>query len=416
MNNKSNNIRISRLKNGKSFKQWCIENNKQNYLDLWDFDLNILNPNEINYSSHKKYYFKCPKGLHKSELKEIARITNNNASIVCNQCNSFEQWCLDKNRQDLSDRWDYVLNDCNPCDISFGTARKYYLKCPNDLHTSELHNIGSITSGQNGSSYCKACNSFAQWGINNICKDFLEKYWDYENNLNINPWEISYGSNQKVWIRCQEKDYHGSYFMPCISFSIQKSRCPFCTNKNGKVHTLDSLGTLHPKVLDIWSDKNKKSPFAYAPKSHQEIYWKCSEGKHEDYKRIILNSNNYDFRCPECQYSQGEFKIQNIFDTNNISYIPQKEFDGLIGLGERNLSYDFYIPSYNLLIEYQGEYHDGTVPYQTKKQFEKQQEHDRRKRVYAKNNNINLLEIWYWDFDRIEEILNNELKKYNLLD
>ncbi len=38
----------------------------------------------------------------------------------------------------------------------------------------------------------------------------------------------------------------------------------------------------------------------------------------------------------------------------------------------------------------------------------KQQEHDRRKKQYAKNHGIKLLEIWYWDFDNIE----NKLKKH----
>lgn len=31
------------------------------------------------------------------------------------------------------------------------------------------------------------------------------------------------------------------------------------------------------------------------------------------------------------------------------------------------------------------------------------------KKEYAENNNINLLEIWYYDFDNIEKILNNQL-------
>ncbi len=92
-----------------------------------------------------------------------------------------------------------------------------------------------------------------------------------------------------------------------------------------------------------------------------------------------------------------------------MSLYPKKTFDGLIGTRGGNLSYDFYLPDYNLLIEYQGEYHDGNVQYQTQEEFENQQEHDRRKREYAKENNIGLLEIWYYDFDNIEEILKNEL-------
>ena len=45
----------------------------------------------------------------------------------------------------------------------------------------------------------KKCNSFAYWGIDNICDDFLEKYWDYERNT-VDPWNVAYGSNKKVWI------------------------------------------------------------------------------------------------------------------------------------------------------------------------------------------------------------------------
>ena len=37
-----------------------------------------------------------------------------------------------------------------------------------------------------------------------------------------------------------------------------------------------------------------------------------------------------------------------------------------------------------------------------------QQIHDDIKRSYAKNHNIKLLEIWYWDFDDIENILQKE--------
>ena len=78
------------------------------------------------------------------------------------------------------------------------------------------------------------------------------------------------------------------------------------------------------------------------------------------------------------------------------------------------LRFDFYLPDYNLLIECQGvqhrEWREGWI---TKEKFEKQLEHDKRKRNYAKENNINLLEIWYYDIDEIEEILIKELNKIN---
>lgn len=84
----------------------------------------------------------------------------------------------------------------------------------------------------------------------------------------------------------------------------------------------------------------------------------------------------------------------------------QYTFDGLCGVNGGLLSYDFYLPNKNVLIEFQGEQHEQPIEYfGGKEKFKIQQEHDRRKREYAKNHNIDLLEIWYWDFNNIEQIL-----------
>ena len=80
-------------------------------------------------------------------------------------------------------------------------------------------------------------------------------------------------------------------------------------------------------------------------------------------------------------------------------------------MGNGLLSYDFYLIDYNILIEYQGLQHEKYKPgfHKSEKDFEYQQEHDRRKKEYAQNNNINLLEIWYWDYDNVEKILDEYL-------
>lgn len=374
-----------------------------------------------------KYYCrKCSAKLFGSKKQRKTKLKNSK---------SFEQWCIENNRQDILDRWDYELNNCKPSEITYGTNKKYYFKCPRSIHKSELKNINDFTSGSGGSIECKRCGSIAQWGIDNIRDDFLEKYWDYEKNT-INPWEISYGSHKYVYIKCQEKDYHGSYDISCDHF-IDGKRCSYCNGK--KIHKKDSLGYKYPESIILWSDKNIKSPYDFMPFSSKYVWWKCSNGKHKDHYRSIINTTKItNFRCSECQYSKGEeaindYLIKNRFidlsqeefeqliikdkldDKNNSYYIQQKEFYGLIGLGNGLLSYDFYLPQYNLLIEYQGEQHEKPIDFYgfgkeyAQKQFEIQQEHDKRKCEYAKNNNIKLLEIWYYEFDKIEEILNKEL-------
>ena len=98
----------------------------------------------------------------------------------------------------------------------------------------------------------------------------------------------------------------------------------------------------------------------------------------------------------------------------NITYRSQMKYKELVGVGDSPLLYDFYLPDYNILIECQGQQHEKPNKYfGGEEQFKIQQEHDRRKREYAKKNNIKLLEIWYYDYDRIDEILNKELKGNN---
>lgn len=107
-----------------------------------------------------------------------------------------------------------------------------------------------------------------------------------------------------------------------------------------------------------------------------------------------------------CIKSHGEYYISTYLLFNNINFENQKRFSDLLGVGGGNLSYDFYLPQYNLLIEYQGEQH--FKPYKIfggEEQFAIQQEHDKRKREYAKDNGYRLLEISYKDYNNIDNIL-----------
>lgn len=110
--------------------------------------------------------------------------------------------------------------------------------------------------------------------------------------------------------------------------------------------------------------------------------------------------------CPNCHKSKGETQIKAILDYYNIKFIYQYKFDDLVGLGGKKLSYDFYIPEYNLLIEYQGKQHKQPIEYfGGEETFKRQKEHDKRKREYAFQHNIKFIEIWYY------EDINDKLKK-----
>lgn len=115
-----------------------------------------------------------------------------------------------------------------------------------------------------------------------------------------------------------------------------------------------------------------------------------------------------------CLKSKGEFLIKQYLMQNQIFYQSQKSFDDLKGVGGKCLSYDFYLPDYQLLIEFQGVQHYSSCDFfGGEVQFEKQQEHDRRKREYASKYNYNLLEIKYNQLSKIDSILSNILSVLN---
>lgn len=155
----------------------------------------------------------------------------------------------------------------------------------------------------------------------------------------------------------------------------------------------------HDMILLDQEYKNSNTPLKYICKHHQEFG-----------VQYMALSNAYKQHCPYCNVIKGEDKIAHYLLDNKIEFISHKSYDDLRGLGGGKLSYDFYLPKFNLLIEYQGEQHERPISvFGGEEQFVKQVEHDRRKREYAYKNNIKLLEVWYYDFLKLEEILQKNI-------
>ena len=165
--------------------------------------------------------------------------------------------------------------------------------------------------------------------------------------------------------------------------------------------TKDITGQKFGKLTVIERVENKKG----------RVCWKCLC---ECGQEVIVSSNSlvrHKTMSCGCLSSFGEYNIKQYFINNKIKFESQKRFDDLLGLGNGLLSYDFYIPQYNLLIEAQGQQHIAPKKlFGGEEQFQKQKEHDKRKREYAKKNGYRLLEIWYYDYNNVNTILDNYLK------
>lgn len=99
-------------------------------------------------------------------------------------------------------------------------------------------------------------------------------------------------------------------------------------------------------------------------------------------------------RCSYCNNPKGEVIINKILKSLKIKYEYQKTFDDL--RDSQPLSYDFYIPDQNILIEYQGIQHYQPIDYfGGNDRFKTQQKHDKMKADYAKGNGYKLIAVPY---------------------
>lgn len=98
--------------------------------------------------------------------------------------------------------------------------------------------------------------------------------------------------------------------------------------------------------------------------------------------------------------SRGEIKIATILERNNINFIEEYSFPGLVSENGRALRFDFAIfdddNELDFLIEYQGRQHyEAVSKFGGKRGLYQQQHNDNMKRRYCMLNNIKLIEIPY---------------------
>lgn len=106
--------------------------------------------------------------------------------------------------------------------------------------------------------------------------------------------------------------------------------------------------------------------------------------------------------CPLCQTnSKGQLALREILKDNSIDFIEEWTDSGQCKNPQTQgiLRFDFYLPSCNTCIEYDGEQHFiSNGGYYTQEFVKQVQFRDNIKNQYCKDNNIKLIRIPYTDF------------------
>ncbi len=247
-------------------------------------------------------------------------------------------------------------------------------------------------------------------GHQNRLRETIIKKYEHLINTKINGWTIL------EIIPPNEK--HDSTFAMCkcqcgtikevkLSYvTCGKSKDCGCGRKEvlREVFTKNLVGQRFGKLvaLEMLDEKSVSGKIMYRCKCD------CGNEVH-----VVGNSlTTYHTMSCGCLVSYWNMYIKQFLERNKIIHKPEY----VVFIDDNYYRYDFYLPEYNLFIEYDGKQHYEPVRFFGNSKdaecvFKRTQEHDAIKNRYCEENNINLLRIPYWETKNIETIINNCLQR-----
>ena len=228
--------------------------------------------------------------------------------------------------------------------------------------------------------------------INELINRFVSKHGDKYDYSKV----IYIKKQSKIIITCKK---HNEEFLQTPEKHLDSitGGCPKC-NSIGKGNL--TLERFLEKAFNIHKDKYDYSQTKIV-NCTQKIKINCKE--HGIFEQIP-NKHLRGYGCSNCNKSKGNYRIKSLLQDRNIMFVEEKKFNEC--KNKNHLPFDFYLPKYNICIEFDGEQHFKPKDYFGGIDgFEKRKINDNIKNSYCLNNNINLIRIPYYDFDKIEKII-----------
>lgn len=253
---------------------------------------------------------------------------------------------------------------------------------------------GFITSSRKYLCSCLNKNNNQTKHKNNISK--VQDIIKNDNSINfIDYWYKADTKKNMVQVKCL--DCNQTYSKPIGEF-LKNYKCPYCKGK--QLINTKAVQALIGDDYEVMSE-------------YKDIYTKVLlRHKKCGFVFKILPKNFYKYKlCPHCdkKVSKGEYRITNWLISQSLDFEKEKSFEWQVN---KKRKYDFYIPSHNLIIEYNGEQHYRDVPIWHKTAKE-QQQIDKEKQQEAEQHGLKYLIIPYTQFKKIETILKTWFNDYS---
>lgn len=262
----------------------------------------------------------------------------------------------------------------------------FYQRCNHHLNN---HGCRKCSTDKNTDKKRHSIKSFIKKAINIHGNIYCYKKLDYKD------------SKTKVNINCVK---HGSYWQTPGNHLAGKG-CVKCAIEESAKRRTCSREDFITKAILIHGDKYNYDKLIYT-NSNAKVIITCPT--HGDFKQTPPNHLKHN-GCPRCRESYGELFISNILDKLNVKYIKEYKIQPY------NYRYDFYLPEYDIYIEYNGiQHYEIRKVFGGEKGFKKTIRNDKAKKEIIKRS-TGLLIVLKYTFDTLSKIEDELLRLFNVL-
>jgi len=297
----------------------------ENLMRFWDYDANKnLDPAVIGVYSKRNVSWKCQKCGHTwtSRVHNLCRFRG--------ECPFCDKHYVSES-ENLMKFWDWDGNKgLDPATLTVYSRQVVSWKCQKCGYTW----TSRVNSRRNSKGDCPCCDlhRVVVLGVNDLFSTIpdAKEYYDFEKNADIDITKISISSKRKVWWKCPTcgdkvcaspaskiKKYDGTYHF---------GACNKCRQSNddaqGKGAFNDyidlgvrSLASQYPKVTQLWSVNNERSPNTVPPDCSFNAIWVCPDCSFE-YRALVQDMVNGTAPCPICTNKRIQTGYNTLADKN----------------------------------------------------------------------------------------------------
>lgn len=330
----------NQFNNTKTFYEWCVENNRMDLNDRFDEELNQCTSRDVGYKSNAKWYFKCPRSLHKSDLYVMSFVTKQpDKELVCRKCNSLAQVVIDRFGEEYFWKHWHKDNTLNPWSVSpysSGGNIKVKIQCDKKPY----HVYDQVPASFSKGIRCPYCINRKVHPLDSFGAMFPEMMERWSDKNDKSPYDYAPHSEDQVWFKCPN-GVHNDYIQRISNAVTYGFTCRKCENERVGLQNRGENNRFWRGGISGEKDALRHR-FEYKH-WRSNVYERdkyacqccgCVGGKlnahhiyqFSDYENLRYDEDNGITLCVKCHDSTEDGSFHNIYGTHNTTPDQLREY------------------------------------------------------------------------------------------